>query len=377
MLYCFDKDLNFDYSEVEMSICKENKNGILYDAYDKIFTDFNGKKVDISGKTIFPRTGAAQIKSMIEEIINQGGIPNLTNEETDKIEMWPNFYKTKRKIKVLKGRDLQNQKVIKELEEQFGNEIFIKTVKKGFNSVIPISLLKDRDCVFYKALSYHADEDFIVSEKITLTTDKYGKKEYRCFVINNEPYNISRFTTEVFHEIDEEVLVALHRVIEQSKGRLPSTYEVDLLEYEQDGKKHIDVSEFNPPQAAGLYLYNSILEPSSDILHRKDIKKISREFLPKKDECTLEGEVINGRNSLYEIPRSFANDLRSIYLMGSPGITFVADIPFNSNCFAYHGSILSFEPITDLSIHPMSDEDLTKGPDEEAKVYIKEDNKKS
>lgn len=369
MLYCFDKDLNFDYSEVEMSICKENKNGILYDAYDKIFTDFNGQKVDISGKTIFPRTGAAQIKSMIEEIINQRGIPNLTNEETDKIEMWPNFYNTRRKIKVLKGKDLQNPKVIKELEEQFGNEIFIKTVKKGFSSVIPISLLKDRDCVFYKALSYHAVEDFIVSEKITLTTDKYGKKEYRCFVVNNEPYNISRFTTDVFHEIDEEVLVALHRVIEQAKGCLPSTYEVDLLEYEKDGKKHKDVSEFNPPQAAGLYLYNSILEPSSDILHRKDIKKIAREFLPKKDECTLEGEVINGRNSLYEIPRSFANDLRSIYLMGSPGITFVADIPFNSNCFAYHGSILSFEAITDSSIHPMSDE--------EAKVYVKEDNKKS
>lgn len=362
MIYCFDKALPFDYSQVEMAICKENKNGILYDEEEKTFTDFNGNKVDIAGLTIFPRTGVMQLCKMTEEIVRQGGIPFLSNEETLRIERWPNYYKTDRKMKILKGSELLDPAVVESIEKEYGNRIFIKTAKKGFNSVIPISLLKDKDCVFYKALTYHGEDEFIISEAVELSKDKYGKKEYRCFVVDNEPFNISRFTTDTFHEVEEDVLKSLHKVIEKAKESLPSTYAVDLLEYEKDGEKHIDVSEFNPPQAAGLYLYNSILEASSDILHKKNIKNISKEFINKIGECSLDGEVINGRASLYEIRGSFANDLRSIYLIGEPGISFAADIPFNSNCFASHNPLLNFDPFSSASIHPMSDSDLSDGP---------------
>lgn len=371
MIYCFDKALPFEYSKEEMEICKKNKNGILYDEVENRFTDFYGNEVDITGLTIFPRTGVMQLYPLIEEIIKKGGIPFLTAEETKKIENWPNYFKTERKMGIFKGSDLQNPEIVSNIEKEYGTNIFIKTVKKGFNAIIPVSLLKDKECVFYKALSYHKDEEFIVSEPIVLSTDKYGKKEYRCFVVNNEPFNISRFTTEIFHEIDEDVLSKLHKIIEQAKLSLPSTYVVDLLEYEKDGIKHIDVSEFNPPQAAGLYLYNSLLEASSDILHRKNKKNIAREFINIADACQTEGEVINGRASLYEIEGSFANDLRSIYLIGTPGITFVADVPFDSSCFALHKKAFSLEPFEDDCKFPMSDSDLN---DNQPKQYTKKNN---
>ena len=47
MLYCFDKNLPWDYSKREMAISKMNQNGILYDNKLKIFTDFDGNIIDI------------------------------------------------------------------------------------------------------------------------------------------------------------------------------------------------------------------------------------------------------------------------------------------------------------------------------------------
>ena len=375
MIYCFDKNLPFDYSREEMNICKNNGNAILYDEEESIFTDFEGNKIDINGFTIFPRTGVMQIKKMTEDILSQGGVPALSLEETEKLEQWPKYYETERKMKVLTGKDLLNQEVVKSLEREFSNKIFIKTVKKGFSAVIPISLLKDNECVFYKALTHHQADEFIVSEPIELTKDKYGKKEYRCFVVENEPFNISRFTTEVFHEIDEDVLMHLHGVIEKGKQTLPSTYVVDLLEYEKDGEKHIDVSEFNPPQASGLYLYNSLLEASNDILHKKNIKNIAREFKKEISKCSMEGEMINNRDSLYNLPGSFASDLRSIFLIGVPGITFAADIPFTEECFNSHGVGIKFEKVSnDLDKPLLSDRDLCDGPKQYTKKNKGENN---
>ncbi len=53
----------------------------------------------------------------------------------------------------------------------------MKTKEKKFSGVIDIDLLKDEECVFYKALSNHKEDEFIISEKIDIKCDQYGKKE--------------------------------------------------------------------------------------------------------------------------------------------------------------------------------------------------------
>ena len=83
MLYCFDKNLPWDYSKREMAISKMNQNGILYDNKLKIFTDFDGNIIDIKSKLIFPRTGETQIHDMNDEIIKQGGIPIMSNNDVE------------------------------------------------------------------------------------------------------------------------------------------------------------------------------------------------------------------------------------------------------------------------------------------------------
>lgn len=321
MLYCFDiglKTLDSDYSEREMALSKINGNGILYDGDLKEFRDSNGNIFDITGKVIFPRTGVSQIYDMNDEIVKQGGIPIITNEQIDLVVDWPNYYTTDRKTQIFKGKDLINIDVVKNLEKEYGKEIFIKTKDKNFNGVIPISLLKDDECAFYITLTHHLDEEFIISEKINILEDEYGKKEYRCFIVDNQVYNISRLTTEVLHKIDEDVLLKVQDIVEQMKDKFPKYYVVDLFEYEKDGEVNIDVVEFNPIHASGLYLYNSCMEKSNDLLH-SNLKNVSHEFIGDINEFVTNGSMINNRDNLYNMTGSFSYNLRSVCVFGEIG----------------------------------------------------------
>ncbi|MDD6224529.1 MAG: ATP-grasp domain-containing protein [bacterium] len=355
MLYCFDSRLPFDYSKLEMELSKLNGNGILYDNELKKITDFMGNKIDITGKLIFPRTGATQIYEMNTEIIKYGGIPVVTNEQIDMIEEWPKYYDTDRKMKILKGRELIDLNVILELESIYGKEIFLKTKSKNFNSVISIELLRDTECAFYKALSYHLDEEFIVSEKVDIIEDEYGKKEYRCFIVDNQVYNISRFTVDVLHRIDNRVLEKAQEIVKLLKDKISEYYVLDLFEYKNANSITTDVLELNPIHSSGLYLYNSAMEKSDDILH-SNLRKVSREFMNKVNECSIDGYMINNRNSLYHVPHSFAGDLRSICLIGDISLKFTHYTSLSVTDFARHKPINDFSSMT-----PITDDDMLSG----------------
>lgn len=316
MLYCYDKYLPFEYSHKEMAVCKEKNNGILYDKEQNEFLDFLGNKVNIEGKKIFPRTGSAQIYDMNKKIIEKGGIPILSDEEITKIDNWPNYYQTIRKTKIVKGKDLIDEMVVERIESVYGNKIFIKTKEKDFNGVIPISILKDKECTFYKGLEYHLEDEFIISEVVDVVKDEYGIKEYRCFVINNEIYNISRYTTTILHSIDEPILEKARTIVKSMENTLPGCYVVDLFEYRKDNKTYIDVVEFNSIHSSGLYLYNSVMEKSKDFLH-SDIRNLPSEFSDKLNECTVHG-YITGSDNIYEFVgyNRFSSDLINIYLDG-------------------------------------------------------------
>lgn len=349
MYYCFDVRLKNEYSIGEMAICKKNNNGILYNGDLNQFTNFEKEIVDISDKIIFPRTGVLQKSKMIEEIKKNGGIPITTLEDIEKVDNWPSFYNTTRKTCIIKGKNLIKSKTIEKLEKEFGNEIFIKTKIKDFSSVIPIELLKDKKCVFRKALKYHLDEDFIISQKVEIIEDDYGKREYRCFIIDGQIYNISRMTTRLFHQIDEYILMKVNDIIKNLNGKFPKNYVVDIFEYELNGEKNIDVVEFNDIHTSGVYLYNSCIDKSNDLLH-ENMKLISREFVDKIDECSFEGKVINERNNIYNIYRSFSNDLASICAVGEIGFA-CNDIVLSSEDLKKHEAWLD-------DAEPISDEDL-------------------
>lgn len=221
-------------------------------------------------------------------------------------------------------------------------------------------MLLDRECAFYKALLYHLDDDFIISKKVNILEDEYGQKEYRFFVINNEVYNISRCTTSILHRIDSDILNEALRVIESLKGVFPGYYVVDLMEYELDKKRYIDVVEFNTISSSGLYLYNSCLKKSSDLLHQ-DINKIAEEFADNIDKCSTLGKVLNDASNLYNMKDSFANHLRSICLFGTPEMGDIIDFDICNKDFARKTPIIDFSKMISLDDNFLGSDEDTLG----------------
>lgn len=321
MYYCFDSRIDFEYTKAEMARAKKLGLLIIYDKENDSFFDSFGNVMDINGLSLFPRTGVEQIFELNDSITRHGGIPILSNDEVNVIYDWPKHISTKRKIEVLKGID-----VIKNagrLLNEYGNKIFIKTKNKNFSEVIDTSILLNPNSNFCKAISLHQDEDFIISEKIDILEDQHGIIEYRSFVMNGELCNISRLTTEVFHQIPEEDIKKMNKIIARINSSMPSFYVVDFFVYIEDGARKIDVCELNPISSSGLYLYNSIYDKHSDLTH-PIVEQVSLEFLDSLDAMTYDGDMINGRSSLEDIPFSFANDLRNICYFGEANGSYIS-----------------------------------------------------
>lgn len=353
MIYCFDKDCNFEYTNEEKELARTVGTAILYDKDTGNFTDFESNPVDIKGCVLFPRTGSTQIYDMNDAIVKSGGTPVITNEEIDKIISWPEYVLVNRIVKVYKGYELLDSNVIAQLESNLGKEIFFKTKKKDFSDIVDISLLKNQNCVFYKALDAHKDDEFIVSEAVEVLSDELGIEEYRVFVINGSVMNISRMTTNVFHKVPSDVCDYVSFIVASLKGKFPTCYSFDVFRVNHNGNKKLDISEFNPIHAAGPYLYNSIVTKTNDLEH-SNMEDISYEFRDNIDECVYDGQVINNRINIYRIPKSFSVDLRSIAIHGNLGLTFTT-YPMNKAMYANTKPLFaSFTPLE-------SDDDLLGG----------------
>lgn len=363
MKYCYDKNLPWPYSKNEMKLVKQRGNGILYDSELHRFEDFDHNEIDITGEVIFPRTGVAQIYDLLDEIVRQGGTPAFSKDEMEQVRKWPKYVQTKRTGHMLTGKDLLDEEVIERLEQIYGTEFFMKTLRKDFSGIIPIELLKDKECAFYKTLVHHPDTEFFISEKVNIEQDQYGKKEYRCFVVDGEIYNISRFTSRILHEIDPQVLEKLQNIVASLKGSFPKNYVLDVFEYELNGEKDLDVLEFNSIDASGLYLYNSCIEKSDDLLH-KNPRHVATEFVSVLEECTSQGQITGDAKNLYSIPDTFSNDLSCMCVVGMLGAR-VFDAHISPEDFGRHVPIFNIGKF----VNPVKfDDDLARHPVKEKKM---------
>lgn len=353
MIFCFDTRVNFEYTDAEMALAKKKGIGILYDAENDTFIDFESNVMNINGVYVFPRTGSAQIYEINDAIIRHGGILVLSNEEVDIVNSWPNYVQTKRNIKVYNGSELCDDEVISKIEEQFGTRFFFKTKKKDFKDIIDISLFKNKECAFFKALSEHKDDEFFISDEVEVASDNLGIEEYRVFVEEGRVMNISRMTTDVFHRISPDVVEYALTMVDALRDKFPSYYSFDVFRTKKNGNTLLDVVEFNPIHAAGIYLYNSIIDESSDLEHINE-RGIAREFMGTIGACTYDGSVINNRENTYKIPDSFSSDLKSFAIEGKLGLKFTT-LSMKKSMYANTKPLFcSFSPI-------MSDADLLGG----------------
>lgn len=304
----------------EMAYAKDLGVYIFYDENVDAFFDKDGIPFDIKDKKIFPRTGVLQAKTLVDAIIKHGGYSLVTNEDFDKTTNWPYYIKTKRNNIILSGKQiLENPQMIINI---FGNDkVFFKTKHKNYSEIIKVSNFFEQESAFLKTIKEHEDEDFIISDAVSIEEDEYGLIEYRAFIVNNEIINISRVSGYLLGFIPKEVLDKSNDIINNlKKTDFPKSYVLDLFIYNNEkNKKVVDVLECNPIISSGLYLYNSVFEKQQDLLHKCPSISIPKEKLKSSKSKYYGFNVKETRRPsiTYNMPGGFSADLTSFTFFGT------------------------------------------------------------
>jgi hypothetical protein len=252
-------------------------------------TDFNDSKQRNEAEKLIKRVLESYRRNRILGHINftkiierHGGKCVMSSNDEKIIECWPNYYKTRRKTKVLTGKELITM-LPEELASYTGNGmVFVKTARKNFAEYISPREILDPLGIFYQLVVDSAlDLNFIISEpaaikKIELTLPystvssvkeddkkdnhkgcRYINAEYRCIVIKGELQNISLYTDSLIHTVPEEAYNFAIQVMNKMEKTVSSlqTYNFDIMQFD-DGTW--DVIEFHTVPALGCYLYNTL-----------------------------------------------------------------------------------------------------------------------
>lgn len=253
---------------------EENKY-LYFNSNTNQFYDDKGKPISIEKKQIQPIGSVKQAEQITMAIEKMGGSSTTKIEDRNKIQTWYEYYTPHRFFISLKGSQIKSLPMVEYLCSHINEgSVFIKTKKKDFNGFVPIYDLINEDSYFRKALEYHMEEDFLISEIVAIDEDNMGKKEYRVVVKNGEVMNISRITELNYHRIEPSVYNFARSLAQQLPNTFPKNYVVDLFQYHNG---IVDVVEFNSFGSSAKYLYNSIFTKSTDMLHTNVVTSIPKE----------------------------------------------------------------------------------------------------
>lgn len=352
MIYCFNfSKVSIPSVQREIDRAKKEDSFLYYDSKKKNFLDQDGRVVSVDGLSVMPVSGVLQLPDMIRALSDGNAcIPN-TLEEIDQVENWYHFIEPNRNIISFLGKDLQEDSFLTYLIEFYHgqDEVFLKTKKKDFNGVVKLEDLLNSESDLRKAFSYHLEDEFLLSNKVSIDSDEFGSIEYRGFVLNNRIMNVSRILDSTYHYIPQEVIDYFYQVIDSLPNDFPYSYVLDVFSHDHQ----YDILEFNPIETSGKYLYNSIFDFSDDLLHQ-DIENVSEE----KDKSELSYSVTEHKipSTVTEINHTFAKDYSDIQQFGQPMEGFIHVNGLKPGQKIDIGALLTSSDIHDSE--PLSDEDL-------------------
>ena len=317
MYYCYNIEKGLFDNEKEYA--KELGVYLFYDKDKDVFLDKDGNIVDITDKGCFIRTGVYEFSGLLDAVIRHNG-RNITEKgQAEKVLNWPKYIDTRRKATIYSGEEILTS--IDEIISIYGsNRVFFKTKDKNYSGIVDIIDFADKNSNLYRALELHKDEDFIISDEVSIVENENGPFEWRCFVVNGKILNISRTNDCLLEQVPDYVIdKALDVMNKLSETDFPSSFVLDLFMYtDLDNNQVFDVLECNPIESSGTYLYNSVFIDDYDIRHTCPSASIPKEKLMYSDLTNLSYDApYNGRASIvYQLPGHFAGDLASIALTG-------------------------------------------------------------
>lgn len=275
MLYCFNSNYGADLNNTdEMKKAFKDRTYITYDEKNKVFLDQFDKEINIDGFNVTPRCGVEKLETVVKAIEQTNAKIKNSWSNIEKIQNWTNYIDTNRTIITVNARKFKDEAFLTYLIETFGfNKVFFRTKNREFVGVAYIKDLVDSTSVIRKAIDTNPDYEFVISNYVNIDVDDIGAVEYRAIIDDNVIMNISRATNKIFHSIPKDVVLYINNVIKEFTD-FPKTYVIDIFSY--DGK--LDILNIRPLETSKMYLYNTIISYSSDLLH------INPENLPEEKD---------------------------------------------------------------------------------------------
>ena len=276
-----DREERFYYQCTQEDVFRALERGklLLFDLRNNTFLSEHGKEVDITGKVIFPRSTIADAKLLLNAIEEKGGCSIMKLEDYDEVEYWFKKVQTNRKYKLTTLVELA--KNLDQYCEEFGNEMFIKTVFKGVSGLCYIlsvgdivtyisdavnmrgkisngKILVDSINVSVSSSIKDPNAEILVYKPVNIVMDNFGRREWRAFVVNNELLSLSRCSDEQV-PVEKYVYNMVRSLIAEVKGKMPASYVMDVFEYYEGDQIIFDILEFNPIISSGVYRNNDLV----------------------------------------------------------------------------------------------------------------------
>ena len=248
-------------------LAKQKGKLLLFDLMAQTFIDHNGNPVNIKGKEIFPRCKIQDSEELLKAIQLNGGKSIVTYEDSKIVENWFEYIDVQRKfLRTTFGEVLSN---LSFYEEKYGNQLFLKTVKKQFSNICHIIQTDDSKGLYAfvghslfggNMLISDNSTPVLVTDALSIIKDDFGKREWRVFVVKNKLWCISRSSNDLI-DIEPYVIENVERKIAQLSeiANFPSSYCVDFFEYDNNGETVFDICEFNSIESSGVYRNNDLV----------------------------------------------------------------------------------------------------------------------
>lgn len=254
----------------DVLLAKEKGKLGLLDLRKNEIVDENGKKLNLEGKTVYPICSISQGENLLNCISKAKGKSITSIEDSNIILHWFDLVKPQRKFEEF--QNLQSlYKDLDRIKEEYGEIVFIKTIKKHFSNLcwITSKLHKDvsNQIYYYRPPTFYIElkgtvkenENVLLFESVEIKKDENGiNREWRAFVIENSLWCLSRCYGRHI-DIEDYVIKKVKEKIKEFERIMPKSYCVDFFEYEKDGKVVFDVLEFNPIVGAGVYKHNDLV----------------------------------------------------------------------------------------------------------------------
>lgn len=232
MYYCSYKK-HLDNPNIKRLIPRSSY--LYYDEDKKIFTNRSNRKKNITGKEVVIISDGQNIRKVSNAISEAQAINYNTAEDYKKVKGWYKYIEPKRLLLEFTGNMINDINFLRCIKKIFGpsSMVHFSSSARDFSKDIYLYDLLEYDSPIRIALTHHLFDTFIISEKMVINEDEYGKEEYDVLVEKGAIANIIRTQEFPFNiAISAEVVDAVNDILLHMPKNYPNTFVLRVASYQ-------------------------------------------------------------------------------------------------------------------------------------------------